>query len=259
VWQLFFDGASRTGPEGHIVAGVGVVLASPQNYVIPRAFSLTEPGSNNVAKYNALLIGIQIADENGVKNLKVYGDSKLIVNQVRGEYEVKHEDLVPYYNATIFMAERFGNFYINHMPRQQNAHADALASLAASLALLAGVVEKILVYSRDLYCPRVTFEDRQKPTGDFKPKKLLKLRPVQSLGIGNFRTSTMPCTASCLMIPKKRLSLDGKPPNSTIMRSREHCIADRMTGSSSAAYHKRRSRKYSKKRMTACVELISPV
>ena len=42
------------------------------------------------------------------------------------------------------------------------------------------------------------------------------------------------------MLPKKRLPLEGKPPNSTIMRSREHCIADRMTGSSSAAYHKRR-------------------
>jgi len=39
-------------------------------------------------KYNALLIGIQIADEIGIKNLEAYGDSKLIVNQVCGEYEV---------------------------------------------------------------------------------------------------------------------------------------------------------------------------
>ena len=67
VWQLFFDGASRTSPKGHIVAGVGVVLVSPQNYVIPRAVSLTEPCSNNVAEYNALLIGMQLADEIGVK------------------------------------------------------------------------------------------------------------------------------------------------------------------------------------------------
>jgi len=80
VWQLFFDGASRIGPQGNIVAGVGVVLVSPQNSVIPRAFSLTEPCSNNVAECNALLIGMQIADEIGVKNLEAYGDSKLIVN-----------------------------------------------------------------------------------------------------------------------------------------------------------------------------------
>ena len=42
VWQLFFDGASRTNPEGNIIVGVGVILISPYNYVIPRAFSLTE-------------------------------------------------------------------------------------------------------------------------------------------------------------------------------------------------------------------------
>jgi len=89
-----------------------------------------------------------------------------------GEYEVRHEDLVPYYNVTIFMAERFENFYIDHVPRQQNAHVDALASLAASLALPAGVIEKVLVYSHDLYCPRIASEDHQKSIGDCQAKKL---------------------------------------------------------------------------------------
>ena len=84
VWQPFFDTASRMDLRGTIIAGVGVVLVSPQNYIIPRAFSLTEPCSNNVAEYNALLIGMQITDEIGIKNLEVYSDSKLIVNQVRG-------------------------------------------------------------------------------------------------------------------------------------------------------------------------------
>ena len=78
----------KNGPRGNIIAGVGVVLISPQKYVIPRAFSLTEPCSNNVAKYKALLIGMQLAQEIGVKHLEAYGDSKLIINQVRGEYEV---------------------------------------------------------------------------------------------------------------------------------------------------------------------------
>ena len=95
---------------------MGVVLVSSQNYVIPRAFSLTESYSNNIAEYNALLVRMQIANEIGVKNLKAYGDSKLIVNQFCGEYEVRHEDLVPYYNTTIYMAERFKNFYINLFP-----------------------------------------------------------------------------------------------------------------------------------------------
>ena len=80
MWQLFFNGASRIGPQGHVIVEVGVVLVSPQNYMIPRAFSLTESCSNNVAEYNALLIGMQIADKIGIKNLEAYGDSKLIVN-----------------------------------------------------------------------------------------------------------------------------------------------------------------------------------
>jgi len=80
VWQLFFDSASKIGPTRNIVAGVGVMLVSPQNYVITRAFLLTESYSNNIAEYNALLIGMQLAEEIGVKNLKVYGDSKLIIN-----------------------------------------------------------------------------------------------------------------------------------------------------------------------------------
>ena len=67
VWQLFFDGASRTSPEGNIVAGVGVVLIFPYNYVIPRAFSLTNPCSNNISEYNAFVIGMQLAKKIGVK------------------------------------------------------------------------------------------------------------------------------------------------------------------------------------------------
>ena len=155
------------------------------------------------------------------------------------------------------MAEGSVNFYIDHVPRQQNAHADALASLTASLALPAGAVEKILVYSYDLYCPRFIFEDHQKPTGDRRVKEALELQQVQSSGTSDSHTSTMHCTAPFLMTPKRQLPLEGKPLNSIIMRSREHCTLDRMMGSSFAACHRRRHRKYSKKRMTACVELIS--
>ena len=72
------------------------------------------------------------------------------------------------------MAEKFKNFYIDHVPRQKNAHADALASLAASLALPAGAAEKVLVYSHDMYCPRFAFEDNEKPTRDLQVKEALE-------------------------------------------------------------------------------------
>jgi len=125
-----------------------------------------EPCSNNFSEYNALLIEMQLTEEIGVRNLEAYGDSKLIVNQVRGENEVQHEDLVLYHNATIIMAEKFENFYIDYVSRQQNAHTDALASLAASLALPAGATEKVLVYSRELYCCNFAFEDNKAPRRD---------------------------------------------------------------------------------------------
>ena len=117
---------------------------------------------------------MQIVDEIGIKNLEAYGDSKLIVNQIRGEYEVKYEDLVPYHNATIYMAEKFGNFYIDHVPRQQNAHADALAFLAASLALPAGKTKKVLVYSHDLYYLKLALKDDQMSIGDLQVKEALE-------------------------------------------------------------------------------------
>jgi len=72
------------------------------------------------------------------------------------------------------MAERFKNFYIDHVPRQKNTHADALTSLAAFLALPARVAEKILIYSHDLYCPRFAFENNQKPTGNLQVKETLE-------------------------------------------------------------------------------------
>ena len=65
----------------------------------------------------ALLIGLQLAHEMGVHYLKAYGDSKLIINQVKGEYEVCHGDLVPYYHTVIKMANSFDGFYIGHVSR----------------------------------------------------------------------------------------------------------------------------------------------
>jgi len=57
--------------------------------------------SSKVAEYNALLIDLQLAHEMGVRYLEAYSDSKLIINQIKGKYEVCHEDLVPYHHAVI--------------------------------------------------------------------------------------------------------------------------------------------------------------
>ena len=78
---------------------------------------MAEPCSNNIAEYNSLLIGFQLAYEMRVRYLEAYGDSKLIINQVKGEYEIRHEDLVPYYYAVIKTANLFDGFYISYVSR----------------------------------------------------------------------------------------------------------------------------------------------
>ena len=85
---MFFDDASRISFTGKSITGVGVVFVSLENHILLRAFSLMESCSNNVAEYNALLISHQLAQQVRVQYLEVYNDSKLIVNQVKGEYKV---------------------------------------------------------------------------------------------------------------------------------------------------------------------------
>ncbi|XP_020258994.1 uncharacterized protein LOC109835429 [Asparagus officinalis] len=151
VWRLYFDGASRVGTNGSIITGVGVVLVSPQNHVLPRSFSLTEPCINNVAEYNALLIGLDFAKELGVKHLEAYGDSQLIIKQMTGEYEVRNDDLIPCHQEAIKLAGSFDSFRIKHILRSKNTHADALASLAANLAQPLGTCQHVTVASRRLF------------------------------------------------------------------------------------------------------------
>ena len=64
-----------------------------------------------------------------VQYLEAYSDFKLIVNQIKREYEVCHEDLILYHHAAIKLANTFDGFYISHVSRLQNTKADALAAL----------------------------------------------------------------------------------------------------------------------------------
>ena len=126
------------------------------------------------------------------------------------------------------MAERFRNFYIDFVPRQQNAHADALASLAASLAPPAEATEKVLVYSHDLYCPKFALEDNQTPTGDLQVKEALQTSADSELRGWRFSYIDTHCTTYCPMTLKRQLPLKEKLLDSTTTRSREHCIIDHM-------------------------------
>ena len=78
--ELYFDGASNA--LGH---GIGSVLISPERKYCPFTAKLNFDNTNNVTEYEACIMGLQAAMAKKVKNLKVYGDSTLVIHQLRGD------------------------------------------------------------------------------------------------------------------------------------------------------------------------------
>ncbi|KAL0308970.1 UNVERIFIED_CONTAM: hypothetical protein Sradi_5839300 [Sesamum radiatum] len=119
-WKMYFDGASHK--EG---AGDGVIFVTSEG----------ENCSNNVAEYQALILGLEIAVDAKQLPLKVYGDSQLVVNQLLGLYEVKKPELLPYHNYAKRLMGWLGDVELEHLPRKDNKQADALAKLASTLSM----------------------------------------------------------------------------------------------------------------------------
>ncbi|XP_019226185.1 PREDICTED: uncharacterized protein LOC109207675 [Nicotiana attenuata] len=128
-WTMFFDGSARCNG-----AGAGVVLISPERQVLTFSF-VGETCSNNAAEYQALIVGLEMALDIKIPQLEIYGDPKLIINQLLGSYEIKKEDLLPYHQYASGLLERFDQVFLNHIPREANRRADALANLATTMAL----------------------------------------------------------------------------------------------------------------------------
>ncbi|KAA0058370.1 uncharacterized protein E5676_scaffold1359G00130 [Cucumis melo var. makuwa] len=124
-------------------AGAGIVLISLKKHMFPYSFALAELCSNNVAEYQALIIGLQMALEIRVSFIEIYCDSKLIINQISLQYDVKHEDLKPYFTYARQLMERFDSVMLEHVPRTENKRADALANFATALMTLDNVALNI--------------------------------------------------------------------------------------------------------------------
>ena len=77
IWGMFFDGACSKE-----AVGAGVVLVSPTHEYIHLSFKLAFQVTNNIAEYEALILGLSAAKEMGIKGLRVFGDADLIIQQV---------------------------------------------------------------------------------------------------------------------------------------------------------------------------------
>ncbi|KAL8134606.1 hypothetical protein AgCh_009579 [Apium graveolens] len=126
-WVLYFDGASKTNSSG-----AGLVLQSPDGFLIEYAIKLDFPTTNNEAEYEALIAGLGLAGTLRVKNLKVYGDSKLVISQVKGEFEARDDTMAKYVRLVRAVMTQFDECHVEHIPREENAKADALSKFASS-------------------------------------------------------------------------------------------------------------------------------
>ena len=91
TWEVYVDGALNQ--KG---SGVGLVLMSPEKVVIEKALRLNFSGTNNEAEYEVLLVGMTMVQRIEGKSIKLFSDSRLVVGQVRGEFEAKDERLQGY-------------------------------------------------------------------------------------------------------------------------------------------------------------------
>ena len=107
---------------------------SPEKVIIEKFLRLDFSATNNEAEYETLLKGMTMVQRMGGKFIKLFSDSRLVVSQVKGEFEAKYERMQGYLNQVKCMQLKFDSFDLLHVPRNGNAHADSLAMLATSSA-----------------------------------------------------------------------------------------------------------------------------
>jgi len=127
-YTLYCDGASRGNPGS---ASIGYALFDATGTeVFGKGVYLGEKITNNVAEYESLRHGLQDALDCGVRHLCVRMDSQLVVRQLQGAYRVRHAGLQPLFQAVQKLLTAFETFRIEHVGREDNGRADALANQA---------------------------------------------------------------------------------------------------------------------------------
>ena len=111
---------------------MGLVLVSPEKITIEKSLRMSFSTTNNEAEYEALLMGIMIVQKIGGKTVKVFLDSKLVIDQVRGDLEARDPRMLEFLGQVRSIETRFEFFELSHIPRGGNTHADSLATLTTS-------------------------------------------------------------------------------------------------------------------------------
>ncbi len=121
------DGGSRGNPGP---AGIAAVATDPSGEVLAERSETIGEATNNVAEYRALLLGIEVAKELSPDEVEFVGDSKLIVEQVKGNWKVKQDHLRPLHTKVKDALRDLPKWSIRHVKRDENERADELLNEA---------------------------------------------------------------------------------------------------------------------------------
>lgn len=132
VYTLQFDGCCKPNP-GEI--GIGVIVFDEDNKRIIQISEKGGFGTNNQAEYKAIIRGLEELSKMYSGDLQVQGDSQLIINQLREEWKVKKQDLIPLYNRVKELERKFNKLDYEWIKRNENKEADLLSAKALGLNL----------------------------------------------------------------------------------------------------------------------------
>ena len=124
---LHVDGGSRGNPGP---AGCGAVLLDPSGQVVDEKSRFIGRATSNEAEYHALIMGLKAASARGANEITIRADSQLMVRQINGDYKVKSPNLQPLFSEVKNLLSKFSAWRAEHVRREQNARADALANRA---------------------------------------------------------------------------------------------------------------------------------
>lgn len=127
VFSAEVDGASRGNPGP---ASYAVIIRRPDGSIVYQLGKYLGRATNNVAEYFALITALDYCATSNISRLKVRSDSELLVRQMQGRYKVKSESLKPLHERAIRQSRGLAYFAIEHVRRELNSEADALANVA---------------------------------------------------------------------------------------------------------------------------------
>ena len=125
-YQLFCDGASRSNP-GDASIGISILLDGKEVHTISKKIGIA---TNNEAEYQALIDGLNYCVDNSIKEIQVFLDSNLVVEQVNKNFKVKAGNLKVLNSKVDDLIQEFNFIEINHVYREENKRADQLANMA---------------------------------------------------------------------------------------------------------------------------------